>query len=58
MRESTHGELILVGGLIVDGTGAEPVRADVTIAGNRIIRIDTTRVDAAGIDHSGIERID
>ena len=58
MRDSTHRELVLFGGSIVDGTGAEPVRADVTIAGNRIIRIDTTRVDAAGIDHSGIERID
>ena len=58
MRDSTHGELILVGGLIVDGTGAEPVRADVTIAGNRIIRIDTTRVDTSGVDLSGIERID
>ena len=50
----TH-DLIISGGTIVDGTGAEPVTADVAIDRDRITRIgDLAGVDAARrIDASG-----
>ena len=48
-------DLIISGGNLIDGTGAEAVRADIAIDGNRITRIgDLTGVDAARtIDASG-----
>ena len=50
-------ELLLRGGLLYDGSGAEPVRADLALAGDRIIAVlppdaavDATRVlDVAGL---------
>ena len=49
-------DLIVAGGLVYDGSGAAPVRADVAIAGARIVRVGdlagataTRRLDAAGL---------
>ena len=39
-------DLVITGGTVVDGTGAEPVRADVAVDGDRITAVGT--VDAAG----------
>jgi N-acyl-D-aspartate/D-glutamate deacylase len=39
-------DLVLRGGTVVDGTGADPVRADVGIAGDRIVAVGT--VDSRG----------
>jgi N-acyl-D-aspartate/D-glutamate deacylase len=50
------GDLILRGGLVVDGTGASPRRADVTIRAGRIATVGTA-TDTAGtrtIDVSGL----
>jgi len=47
-------DLIIRGGLVVDGTGAEPFRADIAIAGDRIAAIGAVagqaseEIDAAG----------
>ena len=48
-------DLIISGGTIIDGTGAEPVRADVAIDGDRITRIGDLSGQQAGrtIDASG-----
>ncbi len=49
-------DLILAGGLVYDGSGGAPLRADVGIRGDRIVRIGdlatataTRRIDAAGL---------
>lgn len=48
-------ELIISGGTVVDGTGADPVRADVAVDGDRITRVgDLTGISAANtIDATG-----
>ncbi|NQW09207.1 MAG: amidohydrolase family protein [Alphaproteobacteria bacterium] len=45
---NTEPNLVIRGGTVVDGTGAEPFVADVAIAGDRIVAIGT--VDAAGAE--------
>ncbi len=49
-------ELIISGGSVVDGTGADAVKADVAIDGDRITRVgDLTGTEAARtIDATGI----
>ena len=43
-------DLIISGGTVIDGTGAEPVTADVAVDGDRITRIgDLTGVDAGRV---------
>ena len=39
-------DLVITGGTVVDGTGADPVRADVAVDGDRITAVGT--IDAAG----------
>ena len=53
--EARH-DLIIGGGLVYDGSGGAPVRADVAITGARIVRLGdlagvaaTRRIDAAGL---------
>jgi N-acyl-D-amino-acid deacylase len=48
----------IVGGLVVDGTGAEPYLADVAIAGGRIVEVRRTEGGAAGIDTDAGETLD
>ena len=48
-------DLVIRGGTVIDGTGADPVRADVAIEGDRIAAVgavpplDATELDAAGL---------
>src|SRR5919201_7079286 len=47
-RSPTQPDLILAGGLVVDGTGSPSFEADVAIAGDRIVAVgDLSGVDAA-----------
>jgi N-acyl-D-amino-acid deacylase len=48
----------IVGGLVVDGTGAEPYLADVGIAGGRIVEVRRTEAGAGGIDTEAAETLD
>ena len=49
------GNMIIAGGQIVDGTGAEPIKADLLIQGDRIVEIGTSlrSTQAKIIDASG-----
>jgi N-acyl-D-aspartate/D-glutamate deacylase len=48
-------DLVIRGGTVIDGTGADPVRADVAIQGDRIVAVGpdlgrgTTEIDATGL---------
>jgi N-acyl-D-aspartate/D-glutamate deacylase len=42
-------DLVVRGGLLVDGTGAPPVRADVAVAGHRIVAVGEVDGDAARV---------
>lgn len=50
-------DLVIRGGTLVDGTGAEPIRADVAIDGERIVAVGVglpagrTEIDASGHRH-------
>jgi N-acyl-D-aspartate/D-glutamate deacylase len=47
-------DIAIIGGQVVDGTGAAPVRADVAITGDRIVRIgDLTEEATRTIDATG-----
>ena len=48
---STGPTLVIRGGTVVDGTGAEPFKADVAVAGDRIVAVGT-------VDAKGAEEID
>ena len=37
-------DLIISGGTIIDGTGAEPIRADIAVDGDRISRIGDLKI--------------
>src|SRR4051794_1204942 len=46
--------LVIRGGTVVDGTGAEPRRADVIVDGDRIVAVETAdAVDAVELDATG-----
>ncbi len=50
-------DILVRGGTVIDGTGGEPARADVAIAGDRIVALgaEASRVDAArSIDAEGL----
>lgn len=47
----TQYDLVIRGGTIVDGTGAEPVKADLAVAGGKIVALGE-------IDGTGVEEID
>lgn len=43
-------DLIISGGSVIDGTGADPIKADVAVDGDRITRVgDLTGVDAGRV---------
>ena len=41
---TTKADLLIRGGLIVDGTGAEPHIGDVAVVGDRIVQVDRKSV--------------
>ncbi|MBV8670307.1 MAG: D-aminoacylase, partial [Candidatus Eremiobacteraeota bacterium] len=47
-------DVILKRGLIVDGTGGTPLRADIAFAGDRIVRIGDCE-DAEGVLHLDVD---
>ncbi|MGH7476328.1 MAG: N-acyl-D-amino-acid deacylase family protein [Longimicrobiales bacterium] len=49
MRSIRSPQRILRGGLVIDGTGTEPVELDVGIADGRIVALGT-RLDSTGVD--------
>lgn len=51
-RETGEWDTLIVGGTVVDGTGAPGFRADVAITGSRIVRVSTV-----GLHPDGAERV-
>lgn len=41
----SHYDLLIAGGTIIDGTGSAPYRADVAIAGDRIVRVSRSPLE-------------
>jgi dihydroorotase/N-acyl-D-amino-acid deacylase len=56
--ETGDWDVLITGGTVVDGTGAPGYVADVAIAGDRIVRVSTDRLDVAGattvVDATGL----
>jgi imidazolonepropionase-like amidohydrolase len=52
-RESRPPRLVLAGGTVFDGTGADPARADVLLEGNRIVDVGTGLDGDESIDCTG-----
>jgi N-acyl-D-amino-acid deacylase len=46
-QQPTHYDLLIRNGTVIDGSGANRVRADVAVVGDRIVRVSTTPLDAA-----------
>jgi N-acyl-D-aspartate/D-glutamate deacylase len=45
-------DLLIRGGLVVDGTGAEPFEAYVAVTGDRIVAVGKVTGEQLGSDHS------
>ena len=60
---TAHHDIIIRGGMIVDGTGTEPFRADIAIADGIIVAVGTVTGSASEeidadrpADHAGLYR--